>query len=186
MPRLVFLWHYRLSERGSSPFLQLFKRCFRGAKVHEGPIVPDLPLRTRLVPQELAIRCTRVWKALAYITLRVQDLGFLGRHHHLPHWGDASLYLCDLWLQLSKNDTGQPAWLRASPNSTRGAASPAGGCGALEPAQEHWGEPAEGQQGAALPWLKVLLWVLSLGVRAMLFHWCWLRNNSVHTISAFN
>lgn len=52
-----------------------------------------------------------------------------------------------------------------------------------ELAQEHWGE---GQQGAALPWLTALLWVLSLWVTAMLFHWCWLRNNSVHTISTCN
>lgn len=147
---------------------------------YEGPIVPDLPFRRRLVPKELAIRCTRVWKALAYITQRVQDLGFLGRHHHLHYWGDDSFYLSDLWLQLSKRYSGQPAWLRASPKSTRNVASPGGDCDVLGacPGALRW---AEVKQGGAVPWLTVLLWVTE-----MLSHWCWLRNNSLHITSAFD
>lgn len=118
---------------------------------YEGPIVPDLPFRRRLVPKELAIRCTRVWKALAYITQRVQDLGFLGRRHYLHYWGDDSFYLSDLWLQLSKRYSGQPAWLRASPKSTINVASPGGDCDVL------------GACPGALRWAEVSRVVLSRG-----------------------
>lgn len=53
-------------------FSNHLKHRFVVLKYMKGPSVPDLPLRRRLVPKELAIRCTGVWKALACLTQRVQ------------------------------------------------------------------------------------------------------------------
>lgn len=123
--------------------------CFCGAKVW-GSHCARPSFQKKAGPQGA---CNKMYKSLESTCLHYPESSrpwFPGQTPPsalLRRW----LLLFDLWLQLSKRYSGQPAWLRASPKSTRNVASPGGDCDVL------------GACPGALRWAEVSRVVLSRG-----------------------